>query len=85
VDVISIKDLRTWASELYIMSIIKAKMNLLQQTSSEKEILQTTGTPSFKATLIKHQYKDSKICCHVREKSGGDDVSRLRGDYVWAG
>lgn len=37
-----IKDLRTWASELYIMSI-KAKMNLSQQTTSEKEILQTTG------------------------------------------
>jgi hypothetical protein len=66
VDVISVKDLRTWASELYIMSIIKAKMTLLQQTSSEKEILQTTDTPSLKATLM----SINTICCHVCEKAG---------------
>ena len=39
----SIKDIRKWASELYKMSI-KAKLNLSQQqTTSEKEILQTTA------------------------------------------
>lgn len=39
----SIKDIRMWASELYIMSI-KDRMNLSQQqTTSEEEILQTTG------------------------------------------
>jgi len=36
-----IQDIRKWASELYKMSI-KSKMNISQQTTSEKEILQTT-------------------------------------------
>ena len=43
-----------------------------------KEFSKTSGVPSFKATLIKHQY--SFVC----EKSRGNDAARLRSDDIWA-
>ena len=47
-----------------------------------KEFSKTNGIPSFKATLIKHQYTKTQICNNVCTESLGNDDARLRGDYT---
>jgi hypothetical protein len=42
-----------------------------------KEFSKTSGIPSFKATLIKHQYTKTQVCSFVCEKSWGNDAFKL--------